>query len=172
MTTRAMESLFLVSVVAAAVAASDGTSTGSPDRLWTRLRVEGFVSGGLGPRTLPGREDAKLGERESGRVWMGVFALLDVRRCERSGFGAAAAEMLSPPGRRLAFRRAAASSRDVVAVRRFFVGGSCIVSGGCWRLRGRKIAGIVSQSSRAGERGGEGRLAGRRRSDEMAKART
>ena len=44
-----------------------------------------------------------LGERAKGRVWSGVFVLLDMRRWERSGLAvaaaAAAAEMLSPPTR-------------------------------------------------------------------------
>lgn len=99
MTTRAMASLFLVSVFAAAVV-SGVASMGIPERLCTRLRVEGFDSTGFGTRTLPGREDAMLGERDRGRVWSGV--LLDMRRWERSGFEAAAAEMLPPPARRAA----------------------------------------------------------------------
>ena len=102
MTTRAMASLFLVSVFAAIVA-SGVASIGIPERLCTRLRVEGFDSTGFGTRTLPGREDAMLGERDKGRVWSGVFVLLDMRRWERSGLAvaaaAAAAEMLSPPTR-------------------------------------------------------------------------
>ena len=174
-----MASLFLVSVLAAIVA-SGVASVGIPERLCTRLRVEGFDSTVFGTRTLPGREDAMLGERDKGRVWSGAFALLEMRRWERSGFAAAAAaaEMLSPPTRRAASRRAFAWSKEAreeaeeAAVLCFLVGGSWIVSDACRRLCGRKIAGIVSQSSKAGERGGEGRLAGSRRSDEMASAST
>jgi hypothetical protein len=59
---------------------------------------------------------------------MGVFALLDVRRWDRSGFAAAAAETLPPPPRRAASRRVAAASKEHSAVRRFLVGGSCTVS--------------------------------------------
>jgi len=150
-------------------------STGIPERLCTRLRVEGFDSTGFGTRTLPGREDAMLGERDKGRVWSGAFALLEMRRWERSGFtaaAAAAAEILSPPTRRAASRRAFAWSRDDVASFCLLVGGSWMVSGACRRLCGRKMAGIVSQSARAGDKGGEGRLAGSRRSDEMASAST
>jgi len=173
MTTRAMASLFLVSVFAATVA-SGVASTGIPERLCTRLRVDGFDSTGFGTRTLPGREDAMLGERDKGRVWSGVFVLLDMRRWERSGFAAAAAatEMLSPPTRRAASRRAFAWSREEVAVFCFLVGGSWMVSDACRRLCGRKIAGMVSQSSKAGDIGGEGRLAGSRRSEEIARAST
>lgn len=172
MTTRAMASLFFVSVFAAAVV-SEVASTGIPERLCTRLRVEGFDSTVFGTRTLPGREEAMLGERDKGRVWSGGFVLLDMRRWEKSDFAAAAAEMLSPPARRAASRRAVAWSREEVAVRCFLVGGSWIVSeDACWRLCGRKIAGIDSQSSSAGDMGGEGRLAGSRRSEDMASAST
>ena len=69
-------------------------------------------------------------------------------------------------------RRVAAASREDSAVRRFLVGGSWTVSFKSPRFWGRKMAGIGSPSSRAGERGGEGRLAGSSRSDEMASART
>ena len=169
MTTRAMESLFLISVFASADA-SGAASVGSPDRLCTRLRVDGLDSRGCAPRTLPGREPARLGERERGLVWMGV--LLDVRRWESSDFVAAAAETLSPPTRRAAMRRVAAASKEVSAVFRFLVGGSCTVSRRTPRFCGRKMAGIGSPSSEAGDSGGEGRFAGSNRSDEMASART
>ena len=127
MTTRAMASLFLVSVFAAIVA-SGVASIGIPERLCTRLRVEGFDSTGFGTRTLPGREDAMLGERDKGRVWSGVFVLLDMRRWERSGFAvaaaAAAAEIPSPPTRRAASLRAFAWSREEIVIFCLLVGGS------------------------------------------------
>jgi hypothetical protein len=106
--------------------ASGVASTGIPERLCTRLRVEGFDSVVFGTRTLPGREDTMLGERDRGRVWSGAFALLEMRRWERSGF-AAAAETLSPPARRAASRRAFAWSREAReegAVFCLLVGGS------------------------------------------------